>query len=309
MYGPEYEKIIFEICKKLGIMCNRIDPNCLALTWQGKTQYIWSRRFPQNSATCARIIDSKCVCSSVLISAGIPAVRHHKLYRSDMEQYTQQEYSSQRLCETLLSDFGGIVVKPNDSCEGKGVYVCFTSKEIEIALHKLFQEKSILAVSPYINACAEYRIIYLRGECLLIYKKKLPEVVGDGYSSIGLLAEHMGIRKVDLFTADRLTDIPAKGEHVTVGWKFNLSCGSKPEVLGRTSAPPKIYSIAFSAAKVLNANFVSIDVIEEEKTHALMVLELNAGVAMDQFILKAPNGRDTALYVYERGIRDMFNYV
>jgi glutathione synthase/RimK-type ligase-like ATP-grasp enzyme len=271
MYGPEYEKIIFEICDCLGIVCRRFEPNCLALTWNDQTQYIWSRRFPQNSATSSRIIDSKCMCSSI------------------------------------LADCGGVVIKPNDSYEGKGVYLCFSQKEIECALYKSFQSHSIVAAAPYINAHAEYRIVYLDGECLLLYKKKLPEVIGDGHLSLKALAEHLGVNEPDFCQKDQLNIVPARGEHITVGWKFNLSCGSTPEVIDRFSAPQLLLDIATKAAETVNAKFVSIDLLEESGSHDLMVLELNAGVAMDQFIIKNPDGRKIAYSIYEKSIKNMFH--
>lgn len=306
MYGPEYEKIIFEICKNLGIECRQYEPNCLALTQNGKTQYIWSRRFPQNSATSSRIIDSKCMCSSILIAAGVPAVKHFRLYRSDTERYIQQQLPSQKICETILADSGGVVIKPNDSYEGKGVYVCFSPKDIEYALYKSFQSKSVVAAAPYIKALTEYRVIYLNGECLLLYKKNLPEVIGDGHSSLKTLAEHLGVNASDFNQTNQLTQVPANGERVTVGWKFNLSCGSTPEIIDSHSAPQSIFDIAIKAASVVNANFVSIDFLEECESHNLMVLELNAGVAMDQFIVKSPNGRKIAYDIYEKSIKSMF---
>lgn len=306
MYGPEYEKIIFEICGNLGIVCRRFEPDCLALTLNGQTQYIWSRRFPQNSATSSRIIDSKCVCSSILASAGVPVVRHFRLYRSDYERYAQQELPSQKICENILADSGAVVIKPNDSYEGKGVYVCFTPKEIESALYKSFRCKPVIAASPYINALAEYRIIYLDGECLLLYKKKLPEVIGDGHSTLKTLAEHLGVDASDIYQTDQLDEVLVEGAHVTIGWKFNLSRGSTPEIIDPCSAPQSIFDIAAKAAEVVNANFVSIDILEKSADHDLMVLELNAGVAMDQFIIKSPNGRKIAYSVYEKSIKNMF---
>ena len=306
MYGPEYEKIIFEICKNLGIECRKYEPNCLALTQNGKTQYIWSRRFPQNSASSSRIIDSKCMCSAILVAAGVPAVKHFRLYRSDTERYIQQQLPSQKICETILADSGGVVIKPNDSYEGKGVYVCFSPKDIEYALYKSFQSKSVVAAAPYIKALTEYRVIYLNGECLLLYKKKLPEVIGDGRSSLKTLAEHIGVNASDFNLTNQLTQVPAKGESVTIGWKFNLSCGSTPEIIDSHSATQSIFDIAIKAASVVNANFVSIDLLEEYESHNLMVLELNAGVAMDQFIVKSPNGRKIAYDIYEKSIKSMF---
>lgn len=308
MYGPEYEKIIIEICDNLDIECRRFEPNCLALTRNGETQYIWSRRFPQNSATSSRIIDSKCMCSSILASAGVPVVKHFKLYRSDSERYNQQELPSQKICETILANSGGVVIKPNDSYEGKGVFVCFSPKEIECALYKSFRNNSVVAAAPYIKACTEYRIIYLDGECLLLYRKKLPEVVGDGHSSLKVLAEQLGITASDFYQTDQLAEVPAKGVHITVGWKFNLSCGSTPEIIDRFSVPQSMFDIAVKAAEAVNAKFVSIDLLEESRSHNLMVLELNAGVAMDQFIIKSPNGREIAYSIYEKSIKNMFHF-
>ena len=65
--------------------------------------------------------------------------------------------------------------------------------------------------------------------------------------------------------------------------------------------------IATKAAETVNAKFVSIDLLEESGSHDLMVLELNAGVAMDQFIIKNPDGRKIAYSIYEKSIKNMFH--
>lgn len=308
MYGPEYQNIIREICKNNEIDYQLFDNRCAMLSHSGQKQFIWSRRFPHNTASVSRIIDSKSVCSLMLSSAGLPVVVHNKLYRSDTEGYVTQRETNQKICEDLLNTFGGVVIKPNDSYEGKDVYACFSPKEIERALLEVFRKKEILAASPYIDSINEYRVFYLQGECLMAYRKIRPYVVGDGSSSLKLLISRSDMQKEDVIKSIDFNYIPASGEKVKIGWKFNLSCGSSLEMVKDCKLKDTIFSLAKQAADVINAQFVTVDFLESRKTNELSILEVNAGVAMDQFILKHPQGRAIAYSVYERAIRSLFTW-
>lgn len=306
MYGPEYQNIIREICKNNGIDYQLYDNRCAMLSRNGHKQFVWSRRFPHNTASSSRIIDSKSVCALMLSSAGLPVVAHSKLYRSDTEGYITQRETNQKICEDILNTFGGVVIKPNDSYEGKDVYACFSAKEIEYALLKVFRKKEILAASPYIDSNNEYRVFYLQGECLMAYRKIRPYVVGDGSSSLQLLISRSNMQKEDIIKSIDFNYIPAMGEKVEIGWKFNLSCGSSLEMLNDCKLKDTLFSLSQRAADVINAQFVTVDFLENRKTKELSILEINAGVAMDQFILKHPQGRTIAYSVYERAIRSLF---
>ena len=306
MYGPEYQQIIRDICSNNGIVYKEFDNTCISLTYNGNTQYIWSRRFPQNPASTGRLIDSKCLCSSILHSARIPVVHHVKLYRPDTEGFKRQSKTNQKICEEILENAGGVVIKPNDSYEGKDVHLCFSPKDIEQAILSVFRKKEILAASPFIHASTEYRVFYLCGECLLAYKKIRPFVVGNGISSVADLILNSGFTNIDLKHSLNLASVPDDGEKVEIGWKFNLSRGSLPELITNNNLLNSLYSLATQAAKAVSAQFVTVDLLEEEQTGRLIILELNAGVAMDQFILKHPNGRAVAYNIYERAIRNLF---
>lgn len=306
MYGPEYQNIIQEICKNNGIEFELFDGRCALLSYNGKKQYIWSRRFPHNTASCSRLIDSKSVCSLVLNSAGLPVITHSKLYRSDTEGYISQKKTSQEICENVLKSADGAVIKPNDSYEGKDVYACFSPKEIEFALLKAFQKKEILTVSPYVDASAEYRVFYLDGRCLMAYKKIRPYVIGDGISSLLTLISRIDVQDIDLYNTVDFTRVPAAGEKVSVGWKFNLSRGSIPEIVCDKELENLVFSLAEQAAKVIDAQFVTIDLLENRQTKKLSILEINAGVAMDQFIIKHPHGKTIAYKIYEKAIQNIF---
>lgn len=308
MYGPEYQNILREICKNNGIDYQLFDNRCAKLSHNGQKHFIWSRRFPHNTASSSRIIDSKSVCALMLSSAGLPVVAHSKLYRSNAEGYVTQRETNQKICEDLLNLSGGVVIKPNDSYEGKDVYACFSAKEIECALYEVFQKKEILTVSPYIDSINEYRVFYLQGECLMAYRKIRPYVVGDGLSSLQHLISRSDVQKEDVIKSIDFNYIPANGEKVDIGWKFNLSCGSSLEMVNDCKLKDTLFSLSKQAADVINAQFVTVDFLENRKTKELLILEINAGVAMDQFILKHPQGRAIAYSVYERAIRSLFTW-
>lgn len=306
MYGPEYHNIIKEICKNNQIDYHLFDNRCIMLSYNGKKQFIWSRRFPYNTASSSRIVDSKSVCSLILETAGLPVISHKKLYRSDSEKYANQKETSQKVCENILNQFAGVVIKPNDSCEGKNVYACFTAKEIEYALLEIFHSKEIIAVSPYIDSDNEYRVFYLQGKCLMAYRKIRPYVIGDGLSSLELLISKSAVQKDNTLKYIDLNYIPAIGEKVEIGWKFNLSCGSTLEIIDDSELKESLFSLTKQAAEVLNVQFVTIDFLENSKNKKLSILEINAGVAMDQFILKHPKGRAIAYSIYEKAILGLF---
>lgn len=306
MYGPEYLNIIKEICINSGITYEVFDNRCISLKFNGETQYIWSRRFPQNSASSSRLIDSKCVCATVLCAAGLPAIVHTKLYRSDTEGYIIQKETNQQICEKIMAHHGGVVIKPNDSYEGKEVFSCFSSKEIESALFNGFRRKEILAAAPYIHASAEYRIFYFDGTCPLIYKKRRPYVTGDGKSTLADLISKTSLQASDLRKNLEMSTVPQNGEVIEIGWKFNLSRGSTPEIVEDNSLTHTLLLLAKQAAKTVNARFVTVDLLECSKTKEFLILEMNAGVAMDQFILKHPHGRAIAYEIYEKAIKSLF---
>ena len=306
MYEPEYQNIINDICRNNEIACTVFDNRCISLNHNGITRYIWSRRFPHNSASSSRLIDSKCLCSLVLHSAGLPVVLHSKLYRSDLEGYGFQNRTNQQICENILTISGGVVIKPNDSYEGNDVFACFSSKEIECTLYNVFKRREILAVSPYIKASAEYRVFFLDGECLLAYRKKLPYVVGNGMSTLASLVSHANVLSSDLQKELDFSSIPEDGKKIEIGWKYNLSRGSTPEVINEKAVLSKLYPLAIKAAEIVDARFVTVDLLEDTQTKELLILEINAGVAMDQFILKHPQGRSIAYSIYEKAILSLF---
>ena len=309
MYPKEYLEIIHEICEKHSICITSYEnTSIIRLSYKGKCHFIWSRRFDLNSTISTRLADNKYETYVVLHSCDIPVIECHKLFRIGTEEYENNPDSNFYICKNLLEQYGAIVIKPNNSYEGKNVYRCFTMKDIETALYTIYSNYKFIVASPYINAINEYRTFFLNGSILLIYKKKLPYIISDGKSTLMelLIENSYNFDMLDKQLYKNLNHIFPAEYKIYLNWKFNLTQGATYQIIEESDLNSKLCNLAIKAANAIGISFATIDIIEE-KNGNLSILEINAGVAMDQFIQLNPSGRHIATEIYEKAILSMFN--
>lgn len=309
MYPKDYLEIIYEICKKHSICITQFkNTSVLCLSYKTKRHFIWSRQFDLNSAIASRLADNKFETYKVLQSCGIPIVECHKLSRIGTEEYENSTESNLCICKNLLEQHGTIVIKPNNSYEGKSVYRCSSMKNVETALHSIYSGYKFVVVSPYINAVNEYRTFFLNGTILLIYKKCLPYIIADGKSTLIelLVAQSYDLGMINHQLFQELNHIYPVGQKIFLNWKFNLTQGASCKIIEKSDLYLKLANLAIKSANAIGISFATVDIIEEENGK-LTVLEINAGVAMDQFIQQVPKGKIMAMQIYEKAILSMFN--
>lgn len=308
MYPKTYTEIIYKICQKHNISIESIDDtSILKLTHNNSTHYIWSRRFDINSAISAKIADNKFETYKVLDLYSIPVVECIKINRLFTDEYNNSSYSNFYICNEMLNKHTAIVIKPNCSYEGYGVFKCISKKQIEEALVTLYYKYKYIVVSPFINIESEYRAIFFKGEILLVYRKELPCIISDGERPlIALLTKKEYRPYIKIFSENELNTIYRKGDKIYLNWKFNLSQGALCSIVNEKNLYNKISSLAISAANAIGIDFASVDIIIDVDGK-MQILETNSGVAMDQFIHKATNGREIAASIYEKVIVRMFN--
>lgn len=128
-----------------------------------------------------------------------------------------------------------MVVKPNNGSEGQCVYLCHNLGEVEIAIEKLFKTNDSLSICPYYDITTEYRTFYLNGECMLIYGKTKPFVVGDCSHTIAELITELNLPDNNIVEENirniETEYIPSNGEKVEISWKHNLSGGATSKIL------------------------------------------------------------------------------
>ena len=210
--------------------------------------------------------------------------------------------------ELLKENDNKLVIKANDSCKGKDVHYCSTEEEIEEIVKKLFDDKNdTLSACPYLEIDYEYRVIYLDGEILYIYKKKKPYVTGDGKSKVReLINKKFKQEPVDLSRNLSFDYIPQENEEVTISWKHNLSSGAEPIIVDETDEfLPEIRRVALAAGEAMNIKFASIDVALTNNKE-ILVMEVNGSVCMNKFAEIIPNGYEIAKEIYAKAIDKMF---
>lgn len=303
-------KIIDELCEEKGI-----EQKYLSYGWirelrkKNKSHYVMRYQFDLNSSISFNIASDKFATYEVLKSNNIPTIEHKMIFNPKTRSHYYEQQFINEAKELLKKNDNKIVIKANNSCQGKDVYYCSTEEVVEKTINKLFEEKNdTLSACPFLNIEFEYRVVYLCNEVLFVYKKKKPFVVGDG---IKTLQELINIKKQDypnitLINELDLNYIPKVGEEVIISWKHNLSGGALPVLLaGDDEFEEEVRKVALKAGQALNIEFATIDVAVTDKKDVL-VMEINSSVCMNKFAEIVPGGYEIAKEIYSKAIDKMF---
>lgn len=309
MYPDTYDKIIYNLCEKHHINIQKIENESIyKLTKDNHVHFIWSRRFDINTTISTRIADNKYFTYLSLKSLDIPVITCTQIPRIDTEDYSKLEMSIFEICYQALTKYGTIVIKPNNSYEGTDVFKCNNMKDAERVLFQISRKYKYLVVSPYIDATSEYRLFFLDNQILYAYKKVQKHIICDGISTVGelLMNHNINISTIMPDVYAQYNKILPKGYNLQLNWKFNLSQGANSAPIEDAKLYKELADIAVSAANAIKIRFATIDILVDKHDNK-QVLEINAGVAMDQFIKNNPNGIEIASSIYEQALIAMFD--
>lgn len=303
--------IIRELCDEMNIKVEKLSYGwLLQLSKDGKVRHITQNHFDNNSQATGEIADDKYATYEVLKSQHVPVIEHTMIFNpATRTKYIPEE----GIWNTVVSEFlkcGKLVVKSNDGCQGKGIELCHTLREVEIAIQKLFNQKEdSVSICPFYDIKTEYRTFYLNGEVLLIYGKTKPFVIGDGKTTLGELVERLQLLDKEVIQ-DNLNKldrnaIPQEGEKVDISWKYNLSGGATAKILDKGDLYQKIEELVIKAGKAMNMNFATIDVIQTVDDE-LYVMEVNSGVCATIFAETVEGGYEMIKDVYRKALEATF---
>lgn len=303
-------KIIDELCEEKNISQKYLSYGWIReLKKDKKSHYIMRYQFDLNNSISFNIANDKFATYEVLKSNNIPTIEHKIIFNPETRsQYYAENFVAQAK-ELLRNNNYKIVIKANNSSQGKDVYYCSTEDEIEQITNKLFEEKNdTLSACPFLNIDFEYRAVYLDGEILYIYKKKKPFVIGDGKKTLGELIDikKENFPNITLINNLDYNYVPYNGEEIIISWKHNLSAGATPIILKENDEfKEKVKQIALKTGNNLNIRFATIDVAITDKKE-VFVMEVNASVCMNKFAEIVPNGYEIAKNIYSKAIDKMF---
>lgn len=280
---------------------------------EGKICRVIGYDFPINDCVAYASAKDKAATSLLLDQANIPHVENN-LYLSPVisPKYCDQTKGSyDRVREQLVNSKNGLVLKPKDGTSGSETFHVTNPFELEVAWNKLISTHRDLVVCEFYNIRSEYRSIVLDGEVRLCYEKIRPEVVGDGKSTMrDLYYEYCASNPTfrggmgstgKLFGGRKGTDIPKHGEVVVLEWQHNLCKGAKAQKLKTDDVTRiRLEKIAVDVMKAMNLKFASVDIVRlDDEGKDLRVLEVNAGVMMENYSKQHPEDQEVCEKIYE----------
>lgn len=303
-----FKEIIKEICVEDNINCKFLSKDwVIMLEKDGKTRFISGYKFDSNSHALGLIADDKYALYEVLKSKNIPVIEHKIVYnKTNNLDYAIGCNTYEYVKEYFHKNNENIVIKPNEGTCGKNVFNITDVNEIDIILDKIFLKNFSISICPFYKIKHEYRAIMLDGENALLYAKYLPVVTGDGQKSIRqLLLDFNYDYFVNKLKDSKYDEVLPKNKTFEYNWKFNLSQGSIAKKVNDKILQDRLIKIAKQVCNEINLKFGSVDIIETTDNE-LLVLEVNSGVMLENYVRLNPQEYTTVKNIYRNAIKSLF---
>lgn len=297
-----YQEIIKEICEEEKIKFTLLSKDfIIKLEKNKKIKYIFGYKFPLNDHAIGLVLDDKYATYEVLKNTGVKVVETMPIF---------ENYNPDSLVNYLKKQ-KEIVIKSNNGTCGTEVFKVENEVELFDKVDFLLNKNSPICMMPFYHIKTEYRVIILNNQVKLLYGKKRPIIIGDGKKNIKELlqefnynyyAKENNLEKLNL----DINKVLDKDLELEIDFKFNLSRGSNIFCDLNSNLKNTLENMALNITNTLNIKFASVDIIELEGGE-LLVLELNSGVMMDNFLKLHENGYEIVKNIYREAIRIMFD--
>ncbi len=304
----KFKEIIQEICNENNIKYKLLSKDwVIMLEKDNKTRFICGYKFDLNSHGIGLIADDKYALYETLKSKDIPVAEHRIVYnKTNKLDYAIGCNEYEYVKEYFVKNNNHIIIKPNDGTCGHKVFNVTNIDEIDDILDKIFINNYSISICPFYNIKHEYRAIMLNGENELLYAKYLPIVTGDGNKTIRqLLLEFNHDYFIDELKDSKYDKVLANKETFQYNWKFNLSQGSIAKKVDDKLLENKLIKLAKQVCTEINLKFGSIDIIQTTNNE-LLVLEVNSGVMLENYINLNPDEYEKVKNIYKKAVENLF---
>lgn len=303
-----YHQLLKEICDEENIQIQFFsDSWIMALTKDKQRRMIVGYKFDHNGHGLGGLIDDKAALSEYLNFYQIPNVKHHIIYSPSNHDTYACRYNHLGYLKELFHLYqNDVVLKPNGGTSGMGVSHITSLDELEEKFNTMKSPYDIFSLCPYLEIKHEYRAIMLNGAIELLYQKELPEVIGDGVSTIKELLEQFNFEYFKNYQGSNQDKVLLKGEKYLHNWKFNLSGGARANLNVEKSISDEVSALAIKVAELIGLQFGSVDIIQTKDGHYL-VMEINSGVMMENFMKENEEGYLMAKRIYRKAILHLFS--
>jgi glutathione synthase/RimK-type ligase-like ATP-grasp enzyme len=213
----QFVALIESVCEDRGIRVSWLSDYWLGILGKDDDHcYIHGYQFPINNTVANGLMHDKVSTYELLTRYGVPALPH-ALIR--LQPLPSIEVAIERAIQLYPLP---LVLKPNPGWSGgDDVMRCHTKDDVDAAIRDLASRHQSIAVSPYIDIRAEYRVLILDGTVKVIFEKVRPD-----------------------------------GE-----WHHNLKRGAMPEVVTDEALRQPLIALAQKALASLAGRLAAVDIV------------------------------------------------
>jgi glutathione synthase/RimK-type ligase-like ATP-grasp enzyme len=239
-----------------------------------------------NDARAASIARDKAFSAEVLREAGLPVLPGEMFFVTN--RWAEMRSPGRELENALAYASTAVYplfCKPISASNGLHAEVIEDAAAFGEYCERVAREHFAILVQPYVRA-PEHRVFVLDGRPLFSYRKRAPEVVGDGVRTfrelVSALAAAMGAPTLKprgrdaaghLVRPDAISDA---GARIVLEGPANRSAGGGAEGV-RDGAPEPLAQLAVAATEAIGLRLAGVDVFDlSDDGRELAVIEVNS---------------------------------
>ncbi len=316
--GPSTGSIVNAALRR-GIPIRRLTQGSLVqLGWGSKARRIQAAETDTTCAISEEIAQDKDLTKTILSAAGIPTPRGKlvKTFEEALEAFRELTKATNK----------GVVIKPSDGNQGKGVTVNIVDEEhLRVAFDAAKKYGSGVPIVEEFIPGHDYRFLVVGDKLVAAARREPPSVVGDGVHTIAQLVEienrnplrgeghgsalsklrldEIAIARIKKqgFTAE---SVPEQGVRVVLRNNANLSTGGSATDV-TDNVHPAMAEMVIQAAQQIGIEVCGVDVVCERVDESLEsqgggIVELNAAPGLRMHLEPSiGKGRDVGAAVID----------
>lgn len=289
-----------DVGERSGIQVSKQSERVIQVQKRDKTFFIYNNVWPHNSAASHTLAIDKAETHLRLVERGVPSVEQIRICAQDPFPFDTAK-------DFFENAKGRVVIKPNFGSKGEHITFCENWGDLQRVLPQYLFVHREVNLSRRVEVINEYRCVVLDGTVQLVYLKKRPWIIGDGYSPLlSLLAQSQyKLVRLKAELAERIYNIPQKGQAIILSHQDNLSSDAQPEVInGGHVLFEELRKMSLEAASVLELRFCSVDVVLDQKG-MLFVMEVNSGIMFDNFISSSSSNKKEVMRIFLHALESL----
>lgn len=298
-------------------------------TKDGSVRFFLSTKIDINRCGASEIAKDKHYASFFMQKLGYPVPEGAAFYSDELCMILKSKNNTSAAIEYSNTIGYPLIVKPNSQSQGKGVFKVYSQKELEDAVHFVFNEiKDRVVLVQKVVVGADYRIVVLDDEVLCAYRRTSLSVQGDGKSTIGQLLQK---KQEDFIARERdtvlilndsriksylqhknlsMASVVEKDTVIELLPNANLSSGGESTDV-TDDLHESMKEMAIQLTKDMGLTFCGVDIMTQDPIAAPLktytIIEINSSPGLDYYAESGEKQKKIVKDLYKKLLAKMTN--